>query len=278
MSVGGTLKVHNLVTIGSASIEYEEASGPNYYLRFYARDGKLATGAADTSGRAMTIAKLNNVLTNELHGTWTAENAVTTSDRRLKKDIRPLYLEMARAIKDLGPNAQTAVDLTSQTSVIRGVLKELRPVSYRFKNRAESKYSHFGFIAQELEEILPDVVHRSAEGLLSVRYDDLIAVLTLGIQSIDARIWQLDARVSGLKATMDERLGVIQERVTSVESVVRSVIIAKKHAELRAKAQLSVNNGSSTATTKSASLINGRQATPQLGNVSAEAAVATLTV
>ncbi|CAK9010054.1 unnamed protein product, partial [Durusdinium trenchii] len=38
------------------------------------------------------------------------------------------------------------------------VLRQLRPVSFKFKNGPEAKYSRYGFIAQELQEVLPSVV------------------------------------------------------------------------------------------------------------------------
>merc|ERR1712085_46836 len=76
----------------------------------------------------------------------------------------------------------------NRRTVVSAVLRELRPVSFKMKRQGvESKYSHYGVIAQELEEVLPDLVHINSQGMRSVRYTDLIAVLTLGVQSLDAR-------------------------------------------------------------------------------------------
>lgn len=60
----------------------------------------------------MTLAYTGSAATGALHGTWTTENTITqTSDRRLKKNIRPLYQEMAKAMTELG--GEDNVDFTS---------------------------------------------------------------------------------------------------------------------------------------------------------------------
>eukprot|EP00913_Durusdinium_trenchii_P014476 g13580.t1 len=98
-----------------------------------------------------------------LHGTWTADNAVSTSDRRLKKSIIPLY----EAMKGQGQS--------EEAEGVSWVLRQLRPVSFKFKNGPEAKYSRYGFIAQELQEVLPSVVRSvQTDGRehLAVAYQD----------------------------------------------------------------------------------------------------------
>ena len=43
-------------------------------------------------------------------------------------------------------------------SQVAWALRELRPVAYRFRAGAEAKYTRFGFIADELERVLPELV------------------------------------------------------------------------------------------------------------------------
>lgn len=67
------------------------------------------------------------------------------------------------------------------------LLRELRPVSYFFKEANDAKVHHsdlrFGFVAQELETVLPSVVYEKAnDGHKSVIYQDLLAVLTFVAQ------------------------------------------------------------------------------------------------
>lgn len=104
-----------------------------------------------------------------LHGQWHVDSPISSSDRRLKKDIRPIDDDFARGDLDW-------------------VLRELRPVSYQFINGSESKYTRFGFVADELKEILPDVVREDVSRDAStgaqyqgVIYQDLIAVRILAL-------------------------------------------------------------------------------------------------
>lgn len=86
-----------------------------------------------------------------LHGQWTADNAITqTSDRRKKKNIVPLYREVAKLYA-----RENTVDFSEagREAAVLGVIKAMRPVSFRYSTKAESKYSSFGFIAQELEHV-----------------------------------------------------------------------------------------------------------------------------
>jgi hypothetical protein len=107
-----------------------------------------------------------------LHGQWHVDSPISSSDRRLKKDIRPIDDDFARGDLDW-------------------VLRELRPVSYQFINGSESKYTRFGFVADELKEILPDVVREDVSRDAStgaqyqgVIYQDLIAVQIFALMLI----------------------------------------------------------------------------------------------
>jgi hypothetical protein len=60
-----------------------------------------------------------------------------------------------------------------------------RPVSFNLKHGPEAKYLKFGFIAQELETVFPNLV-RTVENTdtKAVASQDLIAVLTLALQNL----------------------------------------------------------------------------------------------
>ncbi len=105
-----------------------------------------------------------------------------TSDIRLKKNILPL-------------------------NKVLNVIQKLNPVSYQKKQTIESdNYSinENGFIAQELQKVLPMLVHESTdkEKLLSVNYTAIIPILTKGIQEQQAQIEQLKKEMKVLKKLM----------------------------------------------------------------------------
>jgi hypothetical protein len=101
-------------------------------------------------------------------GTWT-EN----SDERLKE------------------NVETIEDALSKVKGLRGVSYTLKDATdYDFD--AEAK--HIGFIAQECEEILPEVVHTSddEDGLKSISYSQITSVLVEAIKELSAKVEALD--------------------------------------------------------------------------------------
>eukprot|EP00932_Pfiesteria_piscicida_P018923 SRR837773.5764.p1 GENE.SRR837773.5764~~SRR837773.5764.p1 ORF type:complete len:342 (+),score=81.47 SRR837773.5764:462-1487(+) len=113
-----------------------------------------------------------------LHGAWSSDATVTTSDRRLKKNIEPLYRTIAQQAVQRGGSQQSQ-------QPVNWLLRELRPVSFNLKHGPEAKYLKFGFIAQELETVFPNLV-RTVENTdtKAVASQDLIAVLTLALQTL----------------------------------------------------------------------------------------------
>lgn len=67
---------------------------------------------------------------------------------------------------------------------MKWLLRELRPVSFQLKRGPEAKYLKFGFIAQELEAVFPNLVRTVGDNTKAVASQDLIAVLTLAFQNL----------------------------------------------------------------------------------------------
>ncbi|CAE7786730.1 unnamed protein product [Symbiodinium sp. CCMP2456] len=124
-----------------------------------------------------------------LHGTWTypSSGAVTSQgarDRRLKTEITPLR----RTLQGMQPQGENATGQKKKGDGALWMLRQLRPVSYSFKAGSESKYMRFGFIADELETTVPQVVRsggtkQGVENSKKVQMFDLIALLTAAGQS-----------------------------------------------------------------------------------------------
>jgi hypothetical protein len=106
------------------------------------------------------------------NNSWTDymyDGAHPSSDRRLKEDIT-----------ELGPEAA----------------KQLIPVRFRYKG--DDKL-HYGFIAQDVQRIIPDVVQESENGYLTLTYHELIAPLYALVQEQEGRISRLEARIEQLE-------------------------------------------------------------------------------
>merc|ERR1712127_1031576 len=116
----------------------------------------------------------------------------------MKKDIAPLRRTLRAVVASLEevPKIQVSSPAISgggeQPDGALWLLRQLRPVSYSFRKGPESKFMRFGFIADELESVVPEVV-RTGKGKAfadqkAVQYQDLIALLAAAAQSQQQRI------------------------------------------------------------------------------------------
>ena len=83
-------------------------------------------------------------------------------------------------------DARLKTDVKTLTNSLDKV-KNLRGVSY-IKNDKQG----IGLIAQEVKEVLPEVVHE--DEYYSVTYGNVVAVLIEAIKELEARVAQLEAK------------------------------------------------------------------------------------
>lgn len=78
---------------------------------------------------------------------------------------------------------------------------QLRPVHYSLLNTNQEKSSKedIGFIAQELENIIPEAVSTDDSGNKMVNYRTIIPILTGAIQELSTKIAELEAQIAELK-------------------------------------------------------------------------------
>lgn len=160
-----------------------------------------------------------------LHGSWSVPTGVINSDRRLKTNIMPLQ----RTLRDvIAPKSQTQAQVPANSPVRQKdgalwLLRQLRPVSYKFRAGPDSKHMRFGFIADELENVVPEVVRsrgdRDVKGQKAVVYEDLIALLFATKQSQQSTIDRNQNRMMEL----EKRLTEYEEEVKREEDLSRKV-------------------------------------------------------
>lgn len=155
-----------------------------------------------------------------LKGTWFADEELDTSDRRLKENIAPLGVTMQKRREHV--RGSSGPGRTKQEpSAVSWVLRELRPVSFRFKAGEDedeskampSKQLRFGFIAQEMKRVTPELVESITEpGIstanepLAVRYKDLLAVLTLAFQEQQQKLIAQDSEIAQAQQEAEDLL------------------------------------------------------------------------
>jgi hypothetical protein len=91
-------------------------------------------------------------------------------------------------------------------------LLKLRGVSYEFKTEEFKKFGlpsgpQIGFIAQELKEILPELVKEDGEGYLAINYQAIIPILVEGFKEHQVEIEQLNSKVALLESQTTQKNG-----------------------------------------------------------------------
>jgi len=193
-SLGSSLSVRSFVRLGSGLAVYGGATlnvgTPNINsLQFDTNSYiKYSEGANDYIqmwvGGFMALDMEFGGTASVLHGAWDIATVAISSDRRLKTEIRPLR----RTLQGMQPQGENATGQKKKGDGALWMLRQLRPVSYSFKAGSESKYMRFGFIADELETTVPQVVRsggtkQGVENSKTVQMFDLIALLTAAGQS-----------------------------------------------------------------------------------------------
>ena len=81
-------------------------------------------------------------------------------------------------------------EITNPITNATELLNTLNPVYFTWKSD-ESKKENIGLIAQDVQKVLPQVIDENAEGMLGVRYQELVPVLVAAIKELKAEIDEL---------------------------------------------------------------------------------------
>lgn len=100
-------------------------------------------------------------------------------------------------------DARYKTNITSLSGALENTL-ELRGVSYNWADENRTQETQIGVIAQEVEEIYPEFVHTDEEGMKSVNYSQMVAVLIEAVKELNSKIEVLEAEKSELQAQVDD--------------------------------------------------------------------------
>ena len=129
--------------------------------------GYVTTDTTYTAGNGLSLSGANEFsMSGSYTGSFTATGDITAySDKRLKRNIETIT---------------NAVDTVSK----------LRGVNYEKDGRNST-----GVIAQEIEEVLPQVVHTDADGMKSVAYGNIVGILIEAIKEQQKEIEELKKKL-----------------------------------------------------------------------------------
>jgi hypothetical protein len=83
-------------------------------------------------------------------------------------------------------------------------ITQLRGVTYEWTDKSKGEGRHLGVIAQEVEEVFPEVVRTDSQGYRSVEYSKLVAPLIEAVKTLKAENDALKERISRLEALSAE--------------------------------------------------------------------------
>jgi hypothetical protein len=185
---GGGLSGGNNIAVGASA---GSAAGQGNNIDIGSPGATFDYGAIriGTSGTQTTffVAGVNNVnlgsdsnAVGVLIDTTTGQLGIASSSRRYKEDIE----DMGDASRDL---------------------MRLRPVTFRYKKPFAdgSKPIQYGLIAEEVDEVYPDLVAHSADGQIeTVKYQVLDSMLLNEVQRQQAEIRRLEERLARLETIL----------------------------------------------------------------------------
>jgi len=183
----------------------------NYYLEYASLDDSNSLKYIYKDKMSLSMAYAGGTL----HGLWTMDydgsGMFQYSDRRLKENIRPLFKTLAASTR--GPDArEDSHEMDDKASRDTGnqrswndILQQLRPVSYDL--RSDPGKERFGFIADEMEQVLPQVTRTQPkeDGRMGIIYEDLIAVLVNAMQDLFSDMTQLRPRLDSVERRIQDR-------------------------------------------------------------------------
>lgn len=137
--------------------------------------------------------KVKIIGTLEASGEITSSNITSSSDRRLKTNITPLEKSIDKVMKLNG------VTFNWDKTIA--------------KNKNASTALQYGFIAQEIEKVIPELVSEDSDGYKTVNYIGVIPVLTQAMQEQQKEIEQLKDENKKLNETVEALL----KRVEALE-------------------------------------------------------------
>lgn len=114
---------------------------------------------------------------------------VTSSDKRLKKNIKNISTKSA--LDNIMLMNPVEYDLKQQYSNPVNHGDTAVNTAMYDENLQLFQKKHYGLIAQELQEIYPDLVYEDVEGYLSINYNGLIPILIESVKELKGEIEEL---------------------------------------------------------------------------------------
>jgi hypothetical protein len=160
----------------------------------------ISTDALFIAGNGISDNARANALTLYKNGNMTIAGTLTqNSDIRLKRNIIPI---------------RNGLEL----------IENLNPVYFNFKDTATySSSRQIGFIAQEVREVMPELVLEDGRGYLSIDYSKISVILLQAVKEQQNQIELQQHEIESYKSENDNlrsQLRLLQEKVDNIETLI----------------------------------------------------------
>jgi hypothetical protein len=172
------------------------STGSYNYKLFVGDNGNVGIGRKPTTYKLEVAGQV-----------WTTAGLLITSDGTQKKNVRDMEEERSdyvtklkqlksktyeKLIESGSDNAAEVEKMVASGKIPKEKAQEaLQELNARKKDIYKSEY---GFIAQDVRNLFPELVEENAEGILAVNYTGLIPVLLEAIKDLQDRVEQLEKR------------------------------------------------------------------------------------
>jgi hypothetical protein len=148
-------------------------------------NGRVGIGTLQpTSGNCGANGAYSRPVLLDVNGLVNSVGNTLTSDRRFKQDIKPI---------------ENAMDLVRR---IQGTTYQFKQAE--FKERNFPGGNQYGFIAQDVEKVMPEIASENSDGYYAVNYTMLIPVLTEAIKEKDKEITELRTEIAELRSAFND--------------------------------------------------------------------------
>ena len=129
-----------------------------------------------------------------VNGKFKSDGITESSDKRFKQNVVPLS------------------NALEQVLALNGVSYQWKYDDKQFAGRGFDQRTHVGFIAQDVEQIIPEVVDTDTDGFKSVQYSHIVPILVEAIKQQQHLIDALNQKVEAI-TKMLQKGGIDEKRI-----------------------------------------------------------------
>lgn len=154
-------------------------------------------------------------------------SVVLTSDERVKKNINSIEksIEKLKKLKSVSYNF-TGIEQDNTTDITTNIIGGVEKSIFKPQNNTKSYgRTYYGFLAQDVQKLFPDLVYKDSAGILGIDYIGMIPLLVnalneqeITIASQNEKIIELEMRVSKLENSSNSSPQKAGKNITSEES------------------------------------------------------------